>query len=134
MEYKIYQPETASLATNLWGVNIANLIGDVSHEIETLNNLKVCNAERITVQVVWSGLTGTLNGVFQLLTRVHKDLSFVCEQTDESELNATQKTLNAAAGNVIFHLVPANYQALNLFLEVNGLTGGSISVAVSFKF
>lgn len=133
MDALIYRPQTANVATNLWQVNAANLTGDISHVIEALNSLNIKNAERITIQVDWASLNA-LDSVFKVETRCDNELGWVNENTDESSDNPTQKTLATAVGSKIFHLVPANWQGLNLVFDRNSVTVGTISVSVIVKF
>ena len=138
MKSKFYKPLTAAVATNLWAVDVADLTGDVTHTITDLvagllAPDKIATAERITVQIDWAGLDAA-DAVFMVKTRVYDGLAFVNEQSDETESNATQVTMVTAAGSHIFHLTPANYQALQLFLDQNSITEGSVSVGVSIKF
>lgn len=133
MNYKIYRPLTDDVTTNLWDVDVADLTADVLHEIEAIDNKKIAEAERITIQIDWADLSHT-NAVFFVKTRVDNELSWVNEQSDEDESNATQKTLGTAAGSHIFHFVPANYQGLLLNLDRNSIVTGSVSVSVSVKW
>jgi len=133
MESIIYIPETLVVTTNLWNANAATMTGDVAHVIKTINDMRLNNAERIAVQIKWASLNA-LDAVFSVRTKIHNDFDFVNEQPTESEPNSTQVTLSTAAGSKIFHLVPANWHSLELYLDRNSITVGNVWVAVSIKF
>lgn len=135
MEYT-YIPYTTSLTTNLKDVNVASLSADITHTIGGEVDLgyygkrNISQAKHISVHVVYTGLNGS--DVFQVLTTLKGSTNFKCENTDETTPNATQKTITGT-GSHIFHLVPSNYQDIQLFFD-KASTVGTIDVTVLMQF
>jgi hypothetical protein len=130
-----YLPNTSIVTTNLYDVDVANLTGDVTHEVpkNLMDDYFIKNAERVSIQIQWSGLDA-LDAVLQVKTKCWDSMDFICENTDETTDNPTQITLGTAAGNKIIHFYPSNYNNLQIFLDRNSITAGKISVAMLFKF
>jgi len=134
-----YLPSSTDVTKNLVDADFADMTGDVTNTLGGKMRPGNCrydiaSAKHITVMIVWSELTGTLDAVLQVKTTQKASLGYVNENPDESTSNPTQVTLNSVAGIKQLHFYPANYTDIQLFLDKNGVTGGTIDVVVLFKF
>ncbi|MFQ5786718.1 MAG: hypothetical protein ACE5H1_01930 [Thermodesulfobacteriota bacterium] len=96
---------------------------DVSTGDKDFDSGKV-EEEKVTTQLIWSSLTGTLDGVVKL-------------QGSNDEVNyddlGLSKTLNSASNSHSFIDFEFGHEFLRAKLTVNGLTGGNLTIIIKPK-
>lgn len=100
-------------------------IGTIPGLVEFI--LQVDEADRAKVFISWTGLTGTLNGVFQVMQRTDPNGVWHTFSVD------ALKTLSTASGTWYFLLNDLCDDDIKLMFTKNACTGGTITMEIGLR-
>ena len=92
--------------------------------VDTAWVVRTSSCYKFRVQVDWSALTGTLDGVLKIQGSANKGITY----TDHADL--TQPVMNAASGVVAFEDSYIVTDYIRLVFTRNNITGGKIAVNI----
>jgi len=103
-------------------LNVSTISGTYTRELLDLT------INRVEVQIDWSGLTGTLDANIQIQQRMAIGMNYTCV-----DVESLLKIMDTSSGSFTFLMYQWTAQAMNILINKNGCTGGTINVGVGIR-
>lgn len=105
----------------------------VEEEVLNIDFNSINDAKSVSIQCDWSNFDAT-DGIIIAYIATNSDAAYINANSDETTDNATQKTIDSAAGSHLFVFAPADFVKLKMSFAKGANTTGSLTITVHATF